>query len=427
MKKRDILKRVTTLCLGACMVFPSGLMTVSAAEPETPTMSITKELQMAEGTTTPNATFTFDFVAEGMKSTVNGELDTAKKGPEIVDASVTFETLDVGTTEAGVKSVIEETPDLLAGIDANEFGAPGYYYYTVNEIPDTYALGANESLDYSGAEYSVVFSVFSDGKSGLEIAGATVINTKDDAGSEIGDPQKVDASTTVDGKGNGFRFKNVYGVQKSVKPEVDPVDPSNPVDADNLWIGKLVSGELGDQKAYFPFDVALEAPAVMTSSTATEYKAYIMKYENNAWIYTVDAEEAAKVGNAAADADGNYYVTLAFDAVANVNLRHNTALCVTGLPVGAKYQATETYAGGDYDTTCKLLVDGTDKASVTVDTEKQLIGNGANAAFFTNNKDASVITGVVINNMPYIAMLALAFGAFALLVAKTRKNRMISK
>ena len=101
------------------------------------------------------------------------------------------------------------------------------------------------------------------------------------------------------------------------------------------------------------------------------------------------------------------------------------ALVVYEVPVGAKFRTNETDPGQGYTTTLTLLANGLAVPGKTLDSGEQVVGDqGKNTAFYTNNKEETVVTGVIIEKLPFIAMSFVAVIALVLIViSNLRKSR----
>lgn len=89
-------------------------------------------------------------------------------------------------------------------------------------------------------------------------------------------------------------------------------------------------------------------------------------------------------------------------------LKHGDTIHIANLPYGVTYTVTETAAAG-YTTTST----GDHGTISAVD----------QTAAFTNTKAGSIDTGVVLNNMPYILVLAvLAAGVAVFIIRKRRED-----
>lgn len=159
----------------------------------------------------------------------------------------------------------------------------------------------------------------------------------------------------------------------------------NTYKAGELDVSKTVTGNLGDKNKYFEFKVTL---------TGEEGKTYADSYavsgannEGNPTSVEVKAGEKKEY---------------------TFNLKHGDTITIENLPYGVKYTVTETAAEGY--TTEKTGADGTISAADQI-------------AAFTNTKTGEVDTGVVLNNMPYILVLAvLAAGVAVFIIRKRRED-----
>lgn len=159
----------------------------------------------------------------------------------------------------------------------------------------------------------------------------------------------------------------------------------NTYKAGELDVSKTVTGNLGDKNKYFEFTVTL------TGETGKDYpltyKVTGAQKEGNPTEVTVEAGKAKEY---------------------TFNLKHGDTVHIENLPYGVKYTVAETAAAGY--TTTSTGADGTISA---VD----------QTAAFTNTKNGEVDTGVVLNNMPYILVLAvLAAGVAVFIIRKRRED-----
>lgn len=156
----------------------------------------------------------------------------------------------------------------------------------------------------------------------------------------------------------------------------------NTYKAGELDVSKTVTGNLGDKNKYFEFTVTL---------TGEAGKTYADSY-------------AVTGGSVAA----NNPTTIAVGVPTKFNLKHGDTITIANLPYGVTYTVTETAAEGY--TTEKTGDTGEIKAA-------------DQTAAFTNTKAGEVDTGVVLNNMPYILVLAvLAAGVAVFIIRKRRED-----
>ena len=424
-------------------------------------LSITKELRMPEGTATPNTTFQFEFTYTGYTTTQDGTPDTNVNAPTIAPQSISYTKDLTGSIENGIKYVVKDTDNILDGISSTGFTKPGLYYYTVKEKQGTYDQNMDDAvesskytstMEYSGAEYTVILSVVR-GTRGFEIEKSTVINKKDDNGTERPDVKKVDGTkndkTSTTGEktytdtaagggtknyGNDFRFVNKF-VRKIGSSTTDPTKPEGGKDAEDfgLWVGNNVTGKMGDPTKLFDIGVTVKNPGSVGNIVpySDKYKAYIVKKDDtaraaNSYV-TVSPTEAKEVDTEAKlDTTKNlYYVELTTAVEKTFKLKHNMALVMYEVPVGAKFRTNETAPGQGYTATLELFVNGKTVSVPTLDSGEQKLGDqGKNTAFYTNNKEETVVTGVIMEKLPFIAMSFVAGIALVLIViSNLRKSR----
>lgn len=415
------------------------------------TLTITKELQMPAGVTTPNTSFVFDFTATGYKSTQGGGLDTGTKGPAVTSPSATYTKAMTGSEKNGVKYVVVQTDEILKGFDLAKITKPGHYFYTVKERADTYVQRNDDSvtgdfatkMEYSKAEYTAVISVIRN-NGNLEVDRATVLSGKDDEGNDNSNEGKVNGTENPDkdavGKkenddgipyGNDFRFVSRFNRTNGTSI-TNPVNTAPGTDPRNtgLWLGKYVTGALGDTTKYFDFTIKVTNPTLKTDIVKDTYKAYIVK-NKNADISAVPVYESvteAEAKEASADAKFNpaknlYYVELTSGQEKSVKLKNNFAVAVYEVATGAKFEASETNPDDGYETRLNLTVNGKAVAGKHLLTDEQVLGDaGKNTVYFTNNKENTPFTGLVINNLPLIAAAAAAAAGLGLVLLTNVKK-----
>ena len=450
-------KKIMSLALSAATVFSMAAPVFAATPNDGKSLSITKELRMPEGTVTPNTTFEFEFAFTGYKTTQDGILDTSVTAPAVAKQSISYTKALTGSTEGGIKYVVKDTGNILGGISLTGVTKPGLYYYTVTEKQNTYdqttdtAVASSKytsTMEYSKANYTVVLAVARGTGGNLEIDKSTIIKGNDDEGANVPGNEKIDGTkndknsatgektsneggTTVN-YGNDFRFINKF-VRKIGSSTTDPTNPDGGEDAENLglWVGNHVTGKMGDTTKLFDFDLTVTNPVGNIATYSNTYKAYIVKKNDtaraaNSYVAASQAEAQEVDAGAQLDPAKNlYYVELTTAVKKSFKLKHNMALVVYEVPVGAKFRTNETDPGQGYTTTLTLLANGLAVPGKTLDSGEQVVGDqGKNTAFYTNNKEETVVTGVIIEKLPFIAMSFVAVIALVLIViSNLRKSR----
>lgn len=194
---------------------------------------------------------------------------------------------------------------------------------------------------------------------------------------------------------NTNAFNNTYGAGITVN---------------SVELKKTVHGNFGDLGKDFTFNVTFHKAA-----NTTKYAPIAFTVESqNRKVYEVDT-------------DGNVTTTavteLEYDKTYNVTLKHGETITFGNLPADVTYTMTENG---------KVLTDGVYKVDsiYNVTGEKTEDNKGTVTASATTAKEEIVNTnqespdmGVVLDNAPYIAMLAIvAIGGVALMLNKRRRD-----
>lgn len=204
-------------------------------------------------------------------------------------------------------------------------------------------------------------------------------------------------------------YDNNYAPATSIKDKATgtkvPGDNAftNTYTANNVVISKDIKGGLGDLAAKFNFTVKLSYANGKTAgqyvgAKVTEYNGETAGITNQVWAIDGTAEH-------------------------NISLGRNQSITLTNLPEGVTVTVVET-DGGEYtvdksaDTT-GTLVDSTITATISK-VDGALVDGKIG---FINTKEGTPDMGVVLDNAPYIAMLAIvAIGGVALMLNKRRRD-----
>ena len=96
-----------------------------------------------------------------------------------------------------------------------------------------------------------------------------------------------------------------------------------------------------------------------------------------------------------------------------ITLKHGETVTFTNIPYGVTYNVLEN----DYAS------DGYDKASYNFDDNNKKIDSASENVTITNNKGGTVDTGISMDSMPYILLLAVACVGLFLFISKKRMMR----
>ncbi len=239
-----------------------------------------------------------------------------------------------------------------------KYDLPGVYSYTINEV-DTNAAGVTYIAD---TLYLNVTVVTNQTTSALELAGIAVHK-----GSEDGD--KID------------EFENIYT-------------------AGSLTVDKTVTGNMGDRTLDFEFTV--EFTAGTTGDVQDVVNAPItVTFPDGQDDLTTAPEDIAVT-----DWDkGTAEVTF--------TLKHGQSVTFNNIPSGVTYTVTETNPNT------------TDNGyNYTVDKEGDTgeITDSAETASFTNDWNETPDTGIELETLPFVVLMAAAFVGMMMLIARRRKE-----
>lgn len=188
----------------------------------------------------------------------------------------------------------------------------------------------------------------------------------------------------------------------------------------NLKLSKTVHGALGNLSKDFTFKIKFtKADALQNNTDTGLYK----------------GPQVAELSNTATIKDGITDIArsayLELDKEYTVTLRHNDSLDLSNLPAGIKYEIYED--GSQVENSAVVVTVDNVKYTVTVtdttfDTKeptkiKGEVGSTDVTTAFQNTNPDSPDMGVVLDNAPYIAMLAIvAIGGVALMLNKRRRD-----
>lgn len=423
----------------------SGMMAASLAAPvfaETTDAKayITKQFDMPVGTTLPSdATFTFtegDLSKDGKASTVtlgNKEVNTFGNKEVNFGSNSTKKTIEVNGAgnEHKIYRYLAST-SLLTDTEetALKTAGPGVYTFTIKEqapedaqnnvksasTTDATNIQKDTKLTYSQAEYKATVYVKT-GADGTYISTIKVTKEKDDQGNAITaeNEKKVDPSQPDDnipGSG-GLRFVNTYtekitntkpGDPGTVIPNPDPSDPTKPDNRDKiLSVGKIVSGDLKDEKKGFQFTVKVTQPSLVTSTDTDTYKAQVFK------------PDGTPVGKELAFTSG---------VAQNVNLSHGEKLVFEDLYVGTAFEAQETDTDTSYTSSTYARLNGGDPTEKAKERAlvKGNVSENTDTVVVVNTRNSTSPTGIVVNNLPYILLVLGVVAGFAGYIASKRRR-----
>jgi hypothetical protein len=433
-------KLFLTLALAFIMCFAS--VTPSLAGLDSPAAStsqaaITKLLKVPKGTAIPNnMTFKFSVTAVAMNGDNSADSLATAASAVISDngiVSITFNgsQKQKAPVDTDINTYYLESAGLF---DVSKYPSPGIYSYRIKENANTYTINdpLHEALTYSLAEYDVQVYVKKD-TNGLVIAYIGVIREINDDGTELEDSEKDKLDPTPGGNpSHEFGYSEMTFTNKYIKTN-GPVDPDvpDPTDPDDstLNVSKTVTGIFGSTIKYFDFTLTLTLPDLIASYLKPYYAAYLV--QGNVIIDPVNNADSTIIGTAT---DGTKFIKFAPGAETHFKLRDGQKLMFVNTPVGTKYSVTEAAAVGYTPKTSVIYNNGTPQTAtgtltnIPFSVNNAYIGEAANSAAFINDSGTTTPTGLDLNDLPFIGLIALAIGALVLFVViKSRKQRNASQ
>ena len=373
------------------------------------TMGMAMPAMAAEGTTVPDTknnakeayiskTYNTE-VKKPMK--FNFTATQVKEGAYIVTDDVACTIPSIEFTETDLNSNKGTYKKLSDKITFAIFPQAGKYEYTVTETQTADPIVANsehEKMIMSQAEYTMDVYV-TDGATGTEISNIVVNKVKDDAGQTA--TGKVDIGNTDT---NRFNFTNTY-----VQEAGTGTDPTNPDPIYNQFGSLNVSKKIVNANG--------------TATTPDDEFAFTATF---AFPKGTDANTLGGIKANGGD------VTLAEGGTYTFHLKANKNMKFTGVPVGTTITVKES-AAKNYKGSAEITINGTKLTSVAAtsyNTEftvvnsqnSQKLGQKQNTVDVTNTYNDVPVTGIIMNTLPYVLMIALCGVALIAFVGFKRRR-----
>lgn len=378
MSMNKMFKKVLAVVAAGAMTMGMAMPTFAAPGVKTTEAWITKTYNTEVGKAE-----TFSFTAEQVK-TGTGIITT--------DAVVKMPTISFTADETGTNSKRGQ-------ITFPTYQEAGKYEYTVKEsdtVTPAVTNGDHEKMIMSQAEYTMDVYV-TDGKNGPEISNIVVNKTKNDAGQTA--TGKVDISNTDD---NDFKFTNTYVQEAGTGTDPTNPDPTYP-DNGSLKVSKAVinaNGTATTPDDEFVFTATFAFPKETDANTLGGIK--------------------AANGDTVTSVEGGTYT---FKLKANENMKF------TGVPVGTTITVKES-AAKNYKGSAEITINGT-KLTPVAETSynreltavnSQKLGRNQNTVDVTNTYNDVPVTGIIMNTLPYVLMIALCGVALIAFVGFKRRR-----
>ena len=376
MGMNKMFKKVLAVVVAGAMTMGMAMPTFATDEGKTTEAWITKTYNTEVGKAE-----TFSFTAT--QKTGDGLIDTTAN---VKMPKISFTADQTGTNSERGQITFPKYPEA------------GKYEYTVTETQTVDPAVANDEhkkMIMSLAEYTMDVYV-TDGATGTEISNIIVNKAKDDKGQTTNG--KVDIGNTGT---NSFNFTNTY-VQEAGK-DPNPTNPDPTYDKfGSLNVSKKVANANGTTTTLddeFTFTATFAFPTGTDASTLGG-----IKYANGTPV-TLEGG------------------THTFHLKANGNMKF------TGVPVGTTIIVKES-AAKNYKGSAVITINGTQLtpvAATSYNTEltavnSQKLGQKQNTVDVTNTYNDVPVTGIIMNTLPYVLMIALCGAALIAFVAFKRRR-----
>lgn len=351
------------------------------------------------------------FAAEGGKvteayvsKTYNTEVGKAEKfsftatqvkaGAGIIttDANVTIPDISFTAKQTG-------TTKQRAKVNFPTFQEAGEYEYTVTETQTADPAvtdGEHEKMIMSKAEYTMDVYVTENTEGNLVIDNIIVKKMKDDKGD---DAQGTKVTDIGDTDTNGFNFTNIYVQEAGTGTNPTTPDPDY-TNYGSLNVSKTIdaNGGTADTAKQFDFTATFKFPAGTDAATLGGVK-----------------------GNGAT-------ITIGQDGTYSFKLKTTESMKFTGVPVGTKIAVTES-GTPNYKGSAAVVINGTTQDTVTatkygeaITVSEKSLGQKKNTVDVTNTYNYVPTTGIIMNTLPYVLMIALCGVALIAFVGFKRRR-----
>lgn len=337
------------------------------------------------GTTSPKETFSFSaLTCTEVTNAADGVTKDNAPIPTISD--VTFE--QGKATTGGAEGTATITLPALGSLTSDQdedgryaaYPSVGEYTYTFNEVNNGVA-----GVTYYGETMKLVVTVVQDGDNGkLRVAGVHC-----EAAVAEGETKNEKTDT----------FENTYSAGK-------------------LEVSKTVTGNLGDRDNYFDVDVTFTSTKPVNAAITVKGGS---KY-NDEESYTIPAYDKDSIETTNVwkyDAETKIYT-----ATTTIQVKHGDTVTFENIPYDVVYKVKEKdYSREGYKTSYSFNTSNIvfpESGVISGDVPEFKVNAETHTYGITNNKETTVDTGITLDSVPYIVMLAVA--ACGMVVFMTKKR-----
>ena len=358
-------------------------------------VAINKVLNIAEGITTPEATFTFTFTPKTGTSSNGAPYETiSDSNGKIAAKNVVYSKSDL--LQPNQTSIKKDTGNIFESVT---YTHAGEYVYTVAETQNVgwAQILKNsvpiDSMTYDNRSYEMHVIVKNKQSSGVYISSVyfKLVSTSSTAKvkpSEKGELYKYDLFV------NTYR-KNAGKITNPNEPTPNKPKPENfNPGAKSLVIKKLVEGDSADKTKDFTFKLTF------TKASTDDQGTFVGQVGSTSYTFENGKEKT-------------------------ITLHHDQSLVFDNLPAGTRYKLVESGSQG-YKATASYNENGvirnqTGTASADFTQTSILVGEKTNDNTITNSLPNVTPTGLLIDNLPCFLMIGLGLAGFVVLSKKRRQ------
>lgn len=404
--KKPFLKKLVTASIAAVTALSvfrgvptfaddNDVATAKATGETSAKVSINKVLNIAEGITTPEATFTFTFTPKTGTSSNGAPYETiSDSNGKIAAKNVVYSKSDL--LQPNQTSIKKDTGNIFESVT---YTHAGEYVYTVAETQNVgwAQILKNsvpiDSMTYDNRSYEMHVIVKNKQSSGVYISSVyfKLVSTSSTAKvkpSEKGELYKYDLFV------NTYR-KNAGKITNPNEPTPNKPKPENfNPGAKSLVIKKLVEGDSADKTKDFTFKLTF------TKASTDDQGTFVGQVGSTSYTFENGKEKT-------------------------ITLHHDQSLVFDNLPAGTRYKLVESGSQG-YKATASYNENGvirnqTGTASADFTQTSILVGEKTNDNTITNSLPNVTPTGLLIDNLPFILMIGLGLAGFVVLSKKRRQ------
>lgn len=392
------LKKFFAGVLAAAMMLTVGATAAFADEPAEPTKSFA---DITITRTTP-LTLTKNYkVEKGVAPAEKFEFDIAYVGAYRMGTNVTAPSGKIEAKYADFKNAMSASPKAYTE----------NFSWTLEDlkVPEGIGTFVYKITEKTGSTPTTVYDVDKNTLGDLYMVVSVTHKLKDEKSKEIV-PNVYEYSVSLRRYNEAVSASNVEDVSTGMKvPNTNAF--TNTYGADNsvndVTLSKTVHGSFGDLSKTFDFIVKFEKADGTTEAT---YGA-IVATKSNKSIVIKETQSQTVVSDENSE---GLVVNLEYGKKYTITMKHDQNVVFSNLPANVTYTMTEDGSTvgqfGDYTVTGEQ-------------SEKKTMGSEDEAVAIVNTHEGVPDTGVILDNAPYIALLAIvAIGGVALMLNKRRRD-----